>query len=84
MVDTVTISVECFDYLKNSPKPIKFKGLSMIQARGRRIELFDGEEVEYCNSINRLIAVLQHYNSHGELPITTTMREEREEEEDYA
>ena len=46
MVETVTISVETFEYLKNVPKPIKFKGLSMIQARGRRIELFDGEEVE--------------------------------------
>jgi hypothetical protein len=84
MVDTVTISVETFEYLKNVPKPIKFKGLSIIPARGNRIELYDGEEVEYCNSINRLIAVLQHYDSHGVLPITTKMREEREEEEDYA
>jgi len=39
--------------------------------------------VEFCNSIDRLIAVLQHYNSHGELPITTKMREERKGEEDY-
>ena len=84
MVDTVTISVETFEYLKNVPKPIKFKGLSMIQARGRRIELYDGEEVEYCNSIQRLIFVLKYYDDYGELPITARMREEREEEENYA
>lgn len=82
MVETVTISVECFEYLKNSPKPIKFKGLSMIQARGRRIELYDGEEVEFCNSIQRLISVLKYYDDYGELPITATMREERQREEE--
>jgi len=75
MVDTVTISVETFEYLKNSPKPIKFKGLSMIQARGRRIELYDGEGVEYCNSIQRLISVLKYYDDYGELPNTSDIRD---------
>lgn len=57
---------------------IKFKGLSMIPASDGRIELYDGEGVEFCNSINSLINVLKHYNSHGELPDTTQMREAME------
>jgi len=84
MVDTVTISVETFEYLKNVPKPIKFKGLSIIPARGNRIELYDGEGVEFCNSINRLIFVLKYYDDYGELPSTTNIREALQEEEDNA
>ena len=75
MVDTVTISVETFEYLKNVPKPIKFKGLSIIPARGNRIELYDGEGVELCNSINRLIFVLKYYDDYGELPSTSDIRD---------
>ena len=62
---------------------IKFKGLSIIQRDGGRIELWDGDGVEICNSVHNLIAVLQHYNSHGELPDTTKFREAMEEDYDW-
>ena len=63
---------------------IKFKGLSIIQSSGGRIELWDGDGVEICNSVQSLIKVLSYYDAYSELPHTTDIREALEEEEDYA
>lgn len=63
---------------------IKFKGLSIIQSDGGRIELWDGDGVEICNSVQSLIKVLSYYDAYSELPSTTDIRESMEEEEDYA
>ena len=63
---------------------IKFKRLSIIQRDGRRIEFYDREGVEICNSVQRLIKVLSYYDAYSELPHTSDIRESMEEEEDYA
>tara|TARA_S200002703_G_scaffold100558_1_gene86920 strand:- start:393 stop:590 length:198 start_codon:yes stop_codon:yes gene_type:complete len=63
---------------------IKFKGLSIIQSDGGRIELWDGDGVEICNSVQSLIKVLSYYDDYSELPSTTDIRESMEEEEDNA
>jgi len=54
---------------------IKFKGLSIIQNGVRSIELYDGEGVEICNSVQSLIKVLSYYDAHSELPHTSDIRD---------
>lgn len=63
---------------------IKFKGLSIIQSDGGRIELWDGDGVEICNSVQGLINSLKYYDDYGELSCTTNIREAVQGEEDNA